>query len=156
MEMEHSTDHGAPSKSFTRESSSSSPSSSSNSHTNSKVDRSKQQASDSPQRPSAPEPASPPQSPSTPNASVNGHAPESNEEVRQVPSQSPSHVREGQAYEAHRERGNRTKGNTERDDAGLLLGSDPDDADDLGSGESDGDWSQDDIEADIRRVKVRT
>lgn len=42
----------------------------------------------------------------------------------------------------------------ERDDAGLLPGSDPDDDPDLGSGESDGDWSQDDIEADIRRVKV--
>lgn len=49
---------------------------------------------------------------------------------------------------------NYPKGDTDKDDPGLLPGSDPDDDPDLGSGESDGDWSQDDMDAEIRRVKV--
>lgn len=42
----------------------------------------------------------------------------------------------------------------DRDTSSFPQGSDPEEDPDLGSGESDGDWSQEDLEADIRRVKV--
>lgn len=86
---------------------------------------------------------------------MNGHVHQVKEEHPQVPSQVPSHVQEEQVAKDRGHDSNYPKGDTDRDDPGLLPGSDPDDDQDLGSGESDGDWSQDDMDAEIRRVKVR-
>lgn len=111
---------------------------------------------ETPPRPSAPEPPSPESSFPTSDASPNGHAPELNEEdVPQVPSQAPAQRRDIQSEKSRLEHGSRAREESDRDENGVLPGSDPEDEGDLGSGESDGDWAQDDMESDLRRVKVR-
>jgi protein phosphatase 4 regulatory subunit 3 len=152
VDMDHSSDPDTPSKPFIRDSSSSSsPSSSSSSLTTNQQGSPKQPALNSPPRPAKSEPVIP-TSQSHTIVSVNGHTPE---EQRQVPSHSSLHATPSPAARQHDENHSHIKDETDRDDTGHLPGSDPDDDPDLGSGESDGDWSQDDIEADIRRVKVR-
>ncbi|KAF8592690.1 DUF625-domain-containing protein [Ramaria rubella] len=154
VDMDRGSDHAdGPSKPFIRDSPSSSSSSSSSGATNNQPGSPKQGVLNSPPRLGKSGPVSPPRQ-SNANASLNGHIPEVKEEDRQVPSQSPQPNSVDLAAKGHEESVNRTKDEEDRGDPGIPPGSDPDDDADLGSGESDGDWTQDDIDADIRRVKV--
>ncbi|GJJ07253.1 hypothetical protein Clacol_001453 [Clathrus columnatus] len=154
MDIDHTTsDHSdAPSKSFV---------SSSQSHSNSHVNNGRHDISrpiiqSLPPRPSAPEPPSPPPSTST-SFGVNASSPNGLRDSADSEGSSPQqllNLQKNVSTSSLKLEEEPVKSEPDGDGSGFSQVSDPEEDPDLGSGESDGDWSQEEYEADIRRVKV--
>lgn len=152
VEIDHASDHSdAPLKPYV-----SSPSSHPHSHLNNgRRDSPKPSHQPSPARPSAPEPVSPPSTPTrlTTNAPLGNNSEHSLDPGTDSPIQL-SQSQQDIYNDSSRPQDSPTKLELDRDPSSFTQGSDPEEDPDLGSGESDGDWSQEEYEADMRRVKV--